>query len=27
MRRQIAVARGNMDPDHQVRRAMDAFLS
>ena len=27
MRRHIAVARGNMDPDHQVRRAMDAFLS
>jgi len=27
MRRHIAVARGNMDPDHQVRRAMDAFFS
>lgn len=27
MRRHIAVARANMDPDHQVRRAMDAFLS
>jgi diguanylate cyclase (GGDEF)-like protein len=27
VRRQIAVARGHMDPDHQIRRAMDAFLS
>jgi hypothetical protein len=27
MRRQIAAARRNMDPDHQIRRAMDAFLS
>jgi len=25
--RQIAAARRNMDPDHQIRRAMDAFLS
>ena len=27
VRRQIAAARRNMDPDHQIRRAMDAFLS
>lgn len=27
MRRNIAAARRNMDPDHQIRRAMDAFLS
>ncbi|MEP7040142.1 MAG: GGDEF domain-containing protein [Chloroflexota bacterium] len=27
LRRQIAAARLNMDPDHQIRRAMDAFLS
>jgi diguanylate cyclase (GGDEF)-like protein len=27
MRRQIAAARLNMDPDHQIRRAMDALLS
>ena len=27
VRRQIARARRNMDPDHQIRRAMDAFLS
>jgi diguanylate cyclase (GGDEF)-like protein len=27
VRRQIAAARKNMDPDHQIRRAMDAFLS
>ena len=27
VRRQIAVARLNMDPDHQIRRAMDAFLT
>jgi len=27
VRRQIAAARANMDPDHHVRRAMDAFLS
>lgn len=27
VRRQIAAARLNMDPDHQIRRAMDAFLS
>lgn len=26
-RRHIAAARLNMDPDHQIRRAMDAFLS
>ncbi|MGH2456489.1 MAG: diguanylate cyclase [Candidatus Limnocylindria bacterium] len=27
VRRHIAAARLNMDPDHQIRRAMDAFLS
>lgn len=27
MRRNIAAARRNMDPDHQIRRAMDALLS
>ena len=27
VRRQIAAARRNMDPDHQIRRAMDALLS
>ena len=27
VRKQIAAARLNMDPDHQIRRAMDAFLS
>ncbi|HEX2194705.1 MAG TPA: GGDEF domain-containing protein [Candidatus Limnocylindria bacterium] len=27
VRRQIAAAQRNMDPDHQIRRAMDAFLS
>ena len=27
MRRHIAAARLNMDPDHQIRRAMDALLS
>ena len=27
VRQQIAAARRNMDPDHQIRRAMDAFLS
>ncbi len=27
VRRNIAAARLNMDPDHQIRRAMDAFLS
>ncbi len=27
VRRNIASARLNMDPDHQIRRAMDAFLS
>jgi diguanylate cyclase (GGDEF)-like protein len=27
MRRQIAVAQRNMDPDHQIRKAMDVFLS
>jgi len=27
VRRNIATARLNMDPDHQIRRAMDAFLS
>ncbi len=27
VRRQIAVARRSFDPDHQIRRAMDAFLS
>lgn len=27
VRRHIASARRNMDPDHQIRRAMDAFLS
>ena len=27
MRRQIAAAQRNMDPDHQIRKAMDAFLS
>jgi diguanylate cyclase (GGDEF)-like protein len=27
VRRHIAAARRNMDPDHQIRRAMDAFLS
>jgi len=27
VRRNIAAARRNMDPDHQIRRAMDAFLS
>lgn len=27
VRRQIAAARRNMDPDYQIRRAMDAFLS
>ena len=27
VRRNIATARRNMDPDHQIRRAMDAFLS
>ena len=27
VRRQIAASRRNMDPDHQIRRAMDAFLS
>ena len=27
VRRQIAAARRNMDSDHQIRRAMDAFLS
>jgi hypothetical protein len=27
VRRHIAAARLHMDPDHQIRRAMDAFLS
>jgi diguanylate cyclase len=27
VRRHIAAAQRNMDPDHQIRRAMDAFLS
>jgi diguanylate cyclase (GGDEF)-like protein len=27
VRRHIAAARRNLDPDHQIRRAMDAFLS
>jgi hypothetical protein len=27
MRRNIAASRRNMDPDHQIRRAMDALLS
>lgn len=27
MRRHFATARRNLDPDHQIRRAMDAFLS
>ena len=27
MRRNIAAARRNMDPDHQISRAMDALLS
>ena len=27
VRRNIATAWRNMDPDHQIRRAMDAFLS
>ncbi|MDP9251295.1 MAG: diguanylate cyclase, partial [Chloroflexota bacterium] len=27
MRRQIAAASRNMDPDHQIRKAMDVFLS
>ena len=27
VRRQIAAARRSFDPDHQIRRAMDAFLS
>src|SRR5436190_4003139 len=27
VRRQIAVASRSFDPDHQIRRAMDAFLS
>jgi diguanylate cyclase (GGDEF)-like protein len=27
VRRHIAAARLNLDPDHQIRRAMDAFLS
>jgi len=27
VRRQIAVATRSFDPDHQIRRAMDAFLS
>jgi diguanylate cyclase (GGDEF)-like protein len=27
VRRHIAAARRHMDPDHQIRRAMDAFLS
>jgi diguanylate cyclase (GGDEF)-like protein len=27
VRRHIATARRNLDPDHQIRRAMDAFLS
>ena len=27
VRRNIATARRNLDPDHQIRRAMDAFLS
>ncbi len=27
VQRQSVVARGRMDPDHQIRRAMDAFLS
>ena len=27
MRRQIAAAQRNMDPDHQIRKAMDVFLS
>jgi hypothetical protein len=27
VRRNIAAAQRNMDPDHQIRRAMDAFLS
>jgi diguanylate cyclase (GGDEF)-like protein len=27
VRRQIAAARRNLDPDHQIRAAMDAFLS
>jgi hypothetical protein len=26
VRRQIAAARRSFDPDHQIRRAMDAFL-
>jgi hypothetical protein len=27
VRRRIAVARRSFDPDHQIRRAMDAFFS
>ena len=27
VRRHIAAAQRNLDPDHQIRRAMDAFLS
>jgi hypothetical protein len=27
VRRQIATASQSFDPDHQIRRAMDAFLS
>jgi hypothetical protein len=27
VRRQIATASRSFDPDHQIRRAMDAFLS
>ncbi|HET8586270.1 MAG TPA: hypothetical protein VFM74_00190, partial [Candidatus Limnocylindria bacterium] len=27
MRRNIAQAKRSFDPDHQIRRAMDAFLS
>lgn len=27
VRRQIAAASRSFDPDHQIRRAMDAFLS
>jgi hypothetical protein len=27
VRRRIATARQSFDPDHQIRRAMDAFLS
>jgi hypothetical protein len=27
VRRHIAAAQLNLDPDHQIRRAMDAFLS